>query len=209
MMRTIVYIDGFNLYYGAVRKTPYKWLNLRKLCGYLLPDHHIVRLKYFTAKINARPGEPEQPIRQQTYLRALETLPNLEVHLGHFLTHTVRMPLANPLPGGPRFAEVVKTEEKGSDVNLASHLLHDAHRGRYDVAVVISNDSDLVEPMKLVRQDLGLKVGVLCPYPRPACDIVRNATFVKPIRKGVLAASQFPTTLSDRVGAFHKPLAWL
>jgi hypothetical protein len=87
-------------------------------------------------------------------------------------------------------------------------LLHDAHLGRFDVAVVISNDSDLVEPMKLVRQDLGLKVGVLCPYPRTAFEIRRNATFVKPIRKGVLAASQFPVMLSDTVGTFRKPATW-
>jgi uncharacterized LabA/DUF88 family protein len=209
MLRTRVYIDGFNLYYGALRKTPYKWLNPGKLCEYLLPGHDIVEMKYFTAKVNPRPDKPGQHIRQQNYLRALETLPNLGIHLGHFLTHTVRMALAHPLPGGPRFVEVVKTEEKGSDVNLASHLLHDAHLGRFDVAVVVSNDSDLVEPIKLVRQDLGLKVGILCPYTRPAFDLQRHATFLKPIRKGVLAASQFSPMLTDVVGRFHKPQGWL
>lgn len=209
MLRTHVYIDGFNLYYGALRKTPYKWLNPGKLCEYLLPGHSIASLKYFTAKVNPRPGKPDQHIRQQNYLRALGTLPNLDIHLGHFLTHTVRMPLANPLPDGTRFVEVIKTEEKGSDVNLATHMLHDAHLGRYDVGVVISNDSDLIEPMRLIRQDLGLKIGVLCPYTRPSFEIVKTATFVKPIRKGVLAASQFSNTLVDTVGTFHKPTGWV
>ena len=64
------------------------------------------------------------------------------------------MPLANPQPNGPKFATVVKTEEKGSDVNIATHMVHDAHLGLYDTAVVISNDSDLVEPVKIIRYKL-------------------------------------------------------
>lgn len=208
MLRTIVYIDGFNFYYGAVRKTPYKWVDLARLCRFLLPRNDIVRLKYFTARIHKRPGESEAPIRQQTYLRALGTVPNLETRFGHFLSHSVRMPLAHPVPGGPRYAEVVKTEEKGSDVNLAAHLLHDAHLGRFDTAVLITNDSDLVEPMRLIKRELGLKVGVLNPHRKPAVEITRTADFIKPIRKGVLAASQFPDTLTDRVGRFSKPAGW-
>jgi len=70
------------------------------------------------------------------------------VHFGHFLSHEIYMPLVM-LPGQPqKYAKVIKTEEKGSDVNLATHLLHDAHMGRFDVAVVVSNDSDLLEPIK-------------------------------------------------------------
>jgi uncharacterized LabA/DUF88 family protein len=207
-MRTYVYIDGFNFYYGAVRNTPYKWLDLAQMCRFLLPNNEILKLKYFTAKVNVRPGETNQPVRQQTYLRALRTIPNLEIHFGHFLSHPVRMPLAYPVPGGPRFAEVIKTEEKGSDVNLATHLIHDAHQGLFDVGVVITNDSDLVEPIKLVRRDLGLKVGVLNPHSRPAAEINRTATFIKPIRKGVLAASQFPEVMTDPVGFIRKPTNW-
>jgi uncharacterized LabA/DUF88 family protein len=208
-VRTHVYIDGFNFYYGAVRGTPYKWLDFSKLCGLLLPNNQILSLKYFTALVSARPGDLDQPIRQQTYLRALRTLRGFEVHFGHFLSHPCRMPLANPQPGGPRTVEVIKTEEKGSDVNLAAHLLHDAHRGRFDVAVLITNDSDLVEPMKLVRYDLGLKVGVLNPHKRkPAHEIAKYATFIKQIRTGVLANSQLPITLTDAQGTIHKPSGW-
>src|SRR5207248_1125272 len=117
--------------------------------------------KYYTARVTARPGDLDQPVRQQLYLRALGTLTGVSIHYGHFLSHEVTMPL--PLIPGQRqkYTRVIKTEEKGSDVNLATHLLHDAHMGRFEVAVIVSNDSDLLEPIKIVREELGKKVGIL------------------------------------------------
>lgn len=85
------------------------------------------KIKYFTAHIQARPDDPDQPARQQMYLRALRTLPNLEIIPGHFLTNAVSMRLVQPPAVGSAFVRVIKTEEKGSDVNLAAHLLHDGH----------------------------------------------------------------------------------
>ena len=73
-MATIVYIDGFNFYYGAVKGTPHKWLDLEALCRRLLPNDQIVKIRYFTARISARPEDPQQAIRQETYLRALNSL---------------------------------------------------------------------------------------------------------------------------------------
>lgn len=208
-MKTIVYIDGFNLYYGAVKDTPYKWLDISCLCKYLLPNNQIIQIKYFTALVSARPDDPDKPVRQQIYLRALRTIPNLQIFYGHFLEHVVRMPLAHPLPNGPKIVEVIKTEEKGSDVNLASHLINDGYQARYQVAVVVSNDSDLVEPIKIIRQELNLPVIVLNPFPRhPSKELQKYATFVKPIRRGVVAASQFPPTLVDTNGVFSKPAIW-
>jgi len=208
-MRTFVYVDGFNLYYGAVRKTPHKWLDINKMCALLLPRNDIVRIKYFTARVSARPGDPDQPQRQQTFIRALRTIPHLDVFYGHFLAHEVTMPLAQPLPGGPKYASVIKTEEKGSDVNLATHLLWDGFRDRYQVAILVTNDSDLAEPVRIVRSELGKAVGILNPHPpKPSLTLQRCATFVKPIRQGALAASQFPRTLADADGTFSKPSVW-
>src|SRR4051812_12536392 len=93
-MDTIVYVDGFNLYYGSLRKTPCRWLDLSKLCRRLLPANNILKIKYFTAKVSARPDDPGQPTRQQAYLRALATLPEMEIYFGHFLSHEVSMLLA-------------------------------------------------------------------------------------------------------------------
>jgi hypothetical protein len=112
-MRTVVYVDAFNLYYGAVKDTPYKWLDLQALCRVMIPRNTVTCIKYFTAKVHPRPGDPGQPTRQSTYLPALQTLPNLQIILGHFLTHVVWMPLEVAVPGQKPFARVIKTEEKG------------------------------------------------------------------------------------------------
>ncbi len=207
-IKTNVYIDGFNFYYGALRKTPYRWVNLRKLCELLLPKNTVVEIKYFTALVSARPNDPGQPVRQQLYLRALRTLPGLSIHLGHFLSHEVTMPLVVPQGQRQTYVRVWKTEEKGSDVNLATHLLHDAHMGRFDVGVVLSNDSDLLEPIKIVRSQLGKKVGVLNPHQNPSRALLPHIDFIKQIRAGVLGASQLPTTMNDATGTFTKPPGW-
>ena len=146
-MKTTVYVDGFNLYYGAVKGTPHKWLDLDKLCRFLLPKNQIAIIKYFTAIVSARPNDPDKPTRQLTYIRALRTLPNVEIVLGTFLTHNVSMLVAGPPTSPAQYVTVVRTEEKGSDVNIAAHMINDGHKQEYDVAVLISNDSDLAGPV--------------------------------------------------------------
>ena len=207
-MATNVYIDGFNLYYGAVRDTPYRWLDLEALCRRLLPKDDIKRVRYFTAKVSARPGDPQQPQRQQTYLRALETLPQVSIHYGHFLTHPVRMRLVNPEPNGPDTVEVLRTEEKGSDVNLASHLLLDAFMDDCDVAVVVSNDSDLRTPIHIAEQQLGVTVGIVNPQRASKRSRALKGTFFKQLRPSVLAACQLPDVMADEIGTFRKPASW-
>lgn len=166
--RTAVYVDGFNLYYGSVKGTPYKWLDLGRLCTLLLPSSRIVRIKYFTAEIHSRADDPDAPTRQRIYLRALKTVPNLEIVLGHFRSGTVSLPLADNRGDRCQFARVLRYEEKGSDVNLAAHLVHDAHQGVFDTAAVVSNDSDLGEALRIVREALGRPVGLLNPHARPS-----------------------------------------
>ena len=80
-MKTLVYVDAFNLYYGAVKDTAYKWLDLQALCRVMLPKNTVAGIKYFTARVHPRPHDPGQPTRQQVYLRALQTLPNQECRL--------------------------------------------------------------------------------------------------------------------------------
>jgi hypothetical protein len=79
------------------------------------------------------------------------------IHLGKFLQSTARIPLAVPKPGGAKTVEVLKTEEKGSDVNLATYLLIDAFRHDSDIAVVVSNDSDLCEPIRIVKDEFQVR----------------------------------------------------
>jgi uncharacterized LabA/DUF88 family protein len=204
--RVNVYIDGFNLYYGALKQTPYKWLDVSRLCQTLLPSDTIQEIKYFTARVSARPTKPTSAHDQALYIRALKTIPNLTIKYGHFLTHTVPMYLAAVAP--PKKVWVEKTEEKGSDVNLASHLVRDAFHKEFEVAVLITNDSDLAEPVRIVAEELKISVGILNPHQHHSKELQRYATFVKRIRQGHLLASQFPATLRDSRGIFSKPVGW-
>jgi hypothetical protein len=209
MLKTNVYIDGFNLYYGCLKGTAFKWLDLAQLSARLLPtNYQLNRILYFTARVRGRPHDPNAPTRQQIYLRALATIPNLSITYGHFLSSTIRMPLATPAPGGPATVPVIKTEEKGSDVNLASHLLLDTFKRDCEAALVISNDSDLLEPIRIVRHEFGLPVGIASPHPQPSQVLQKQATFVRSIRTGTLRTCQFPATLTDAVGTFTKPPTW-
>jgi uncharacterized LabA/DUF88 family protein len=206
MPDTYVYIDGFNLYYGAIKRTPYKWLDLAKLCQVMLPNDKVASIQYFTARVSARAHNPSAPLDQQVYLRALRTIPNLSITFGHFLTHSVPMMLTGVNP--PKKVFVDKTEEKGSDVNLAAHLLRDAFNRHFDVAVLITNDSDLAEPVRIVRQELGLPVGILNPHQYHSKILQPLATFLKRIRQADLIASQFPPVMQDAKGTFTKPTSW-
>ena len=209
-MATHVYIDGFNLYYGCVKHTKYRWLDLAALCARLLPKDDIQMIRYFTAPISARSYDPDGPVRQQTYLRALRTLPKLEIHLGSFLVKPTTMPLETPPSTGSRMVRVIKSEEKGSDVALASHLLIDAMRKRCQTAVVISNDSDLTEAVRLARYELGVTVGVINPHPpqKRSRELSQHAHFFKQIRPNAIRDGQFPDELTDAHGTFRRPKEW-
>ena len=252
-------MDGFNLYYRAVRGTRLKWLDLIRLTTLLLPcELEIERLRYFTARVSGRVDQ-WAPARQRVYLNALATLPEVRIHYGRFLAKTVWQPLCNlpvadrvidapkpvtlpegdhPVLGGRRsqtlpvgvypherrirrhrrnafkrpipgtvVAEFHAMEEKGSDVNLAAYLLNDAWKGLFDVAVVITNDTDLVVPIEIVTKELNRPVYVVCPSPRHMAHQLRNvATYVRHIDRPTLKAAQFPDTLPGT--RISKPASW-
>ena len=174
----------------------------------MYPQNDFEVIRYFTAKVKPLSHDPDQRIRQEVYLRALATLDNLQIHFGHFTSHEVKLPLAKGARGQGKFAKVIKSEEKGSDVNLAAHLVNDAHLGRFEAAVVVTNDSDLVEPIRIVTEQIGLPVGVLNPCNQPAGGLRKASTFYRILRKGVLKKVQFPQELRDKRGSFSKPRTW-
>lgn len=204
-MATNVYVDGFNLYYGSLKDRPYRWLDLDALCGALLPRHRINRIRYFTARVSDRPHNVGQAARQDIYLRALRTIGHLSIHEGQFQTKPKPLPLAQP---PHRVVRVLKTEEKGSDVNLASFLLLDAFQNDCDTAVVVSNDSDLAEPIRMAQHELGLAVGVVNPHPAKRRSRSLQSSFFRQLRNGALRRSQFPAMLTDARGSFSKPSSW-
>ena len=218
-MRFNVYVDGFNLYYGALRGQPYRWLDLRRFASRLLgAGDELHRVRYFTARVHALPGDPDAPARQAAYLRALGTLPDVSVHLGAFLSSVRTMRRAD----GAGTVRVVRYEEKGTDVNLATHLLLDAFDGDCDGALVISNDSDLAEPIRVVQSRFGQPVGVVFPIlnrnpdgrrRHPSDTLWSAATFERFVtgsrrHRRLLAACQLPAALADARGAFARPASW-
>ena len=206
---TNIYVDGFNLYYRAIKGTRYKWLDISKLCKVLFPDYDIHRIRYFTARVR-KPAD--KVLRQRVLLRALKTIPNLSLHYGHFKERKIWKPRV----AGQDYGELVEVwimEEKGSDVNLASHLLLDGFRNDFEQAVVISNDSDLAEPVRIVRDGLKLPVIVVNPNvrrDRPTPErLIKAATDTRNLRKAALASSQFPEELIDSGGQrLVKPSEW-
>jgi hypothetical protein len=211
-----VYVDGFNLYYGALKGRPAaRWLDLVALSQLLRPDDTVDAVRYFTARVKGE-QDPTAPGRQKLYLAALMTLPSVSVHFGQFRTHPVQMPLADPPPGKSRTVRVLKTEEKGSDVNLATYLLLDGLDGLYESALVISDDSDLESPIREAGRRFGA-VHVVSPRGPSTTPAGPKAPYVMshagsswtPLEASLLLASQLPSPLTLPSGrTIHRPPSW-
>jgi len=213
-VKTNVYIDGFNFYYGCFKNETayraYKWLDLRALSQAILPNDQIHRIHYFTAMVAAVPWDPTQPLRQELYIRALRTIPLLYVQLGKFQPVIRRgMPCNVPVGTVPHPERFSTWEEKGSDVNLATRLLMDALDSDYEQALVISNDSDLAEPVRMVKQKFKLPIVVVSPYPTLTIKLQRASSSWSVLDKSLLAACQLPGTVTDKKGKdIRKPTSW-
>ena len=215
-----VYIDGFNLYYGVLRKSPHKWLNLGAWADRLLPSYDVRRIVYCTARVQASAADPSVHVRQDAYLRALATDPRVEVLEGQFKQNRVRMPRV-PLDTCDccmnarqscacchgSLTSVMKTEEKGSDVNLAVQVLRDAYRGSCDAALIVSGDSDIQPSIDIVSGELHKKVIVADPRNRKHRPLRGDES--REVRTAGLAACQFPNIVIDHGGRqIHRPAGW-
>jgi hypothetical protein len=205
--RTVVYVDGFNFYYGAVRGTPYKWLDMERCFLRLRPDDDIKRIWYFTALVDGSKGS-----RQKIYLRAPATNPLVQVMLGKFKLKQVRCGVMGCTYSGSRIFDI--PEEKRTDVNIALQMLDDANHDRADQFIIVSGDSDLVPALEMVKAQwpkIRLIVYVPSRHPlRGAAVELRNAADKhKTFPQVLLKVSQFPAELPDgRGGVIHKPAEW-
>jgi len=220
-MRVNIYIDGFNLYYGLYTYNPKgpdwvkkevsnnrkcKWLDFLALFTEILPDDNKIQvIKYFTAFVNGQ-RDPSKPIRQQAYIHALQQYRDIEVILGQFKSGAVNMPYETPI-GGDRYAKVIKTEEKGSDVNLAVNMVNDGWQDKYDIAVVCSNDTDLIEAIKIVRTDICKKICWVTPSTvYPSKELAPHVDFHRKIQYKHLKKNQLPETIPGT--KIVKPVVW-
>ncbi|MCY4576203.1 MAG: NYN domain-containing protein [Chloroflexi bacterium] len=190
-MLTNVYIDGTNLYYGALRGTPHKWLDPRRMIELVFPHDEIQVIHYFTSAVRSVPTDPAAPIRQQAYIRALRSMPGVVVHLGIIRGR-----------GSLR--------EKMTDVALATRLVADASQHRFEKGIVVSNDADFVPAIICVRSEFGADVAVLNPAIRRRTqgDLETAATYVRKLRPIHVASSPLPSPLRDEIGLITKPVDW-
>ena len=222
--RARVYIDGYNFYYGVLKGTDLKWLDPVRLMDTLLPEYRIDVVKYFTARIAANPWNADERTRQAAYLDVLSRLPRLECTEGYYRERIKQKSLINPKDFGlskrdtypfPR-VNVLDQEEKGSDVSLGAHMVLDGCRGEYDVAVVVSNDADLYEPVRMVRAELGLKVRAVVPAtsrtkryrPVSVWQGRVDGLVVPTVNWSLLRDSQLPDPAPGLSGLVAKPAAW-
>jgi hypothetical protein len=205
--RTIIYVDGFNLYYGAVRGGNSKWLDLQRYFEMLRPHDSIIQIHYFTALVDGL-TKPNQEV----YLRALGTLPKVNVVLGKFKKKQVRCSNSLCTFAGNRFFQV--PEEKRTDVNIAVFLLDDAYQDRCDHSIVVSGDSDLVPAIGLLKTRFPNKrVTVYVPSRNPkrgaAVELRSAADKSRTLPLNLLPLAQFPSAVPDGAGGtLVKPSSW-
>ena len=207
MSEAVAYIDGLNLYYGALKNRPaLKWLNPLAMVEKLVPQVEIGLVRYFSALTIRTPSDPDAPARQAVYFRALRTLPKLEIHEGRMAVRTktgVVLPKAMP----PQIETIEVFEEKRTDVNIASYLLMDAFEGRYDTAIVVSNDSDLTTPIEMVKDTLRKQVIMINPdaAKKQSRELRMAATrSLRTINPTALRDCQFPDEMIDAQGTIRR-----
>lgn len=217
----IVYVDGFNLYYGLLAGSDYKWLDLEGLFDCLLPQYDVTLIRYFTARVKkaARPMDPSAPERQKAYLLALQSLPRVRVTEGSFMIHKSfarrRYPArwhGIPVPRRLREHHIVpiwKIEEKGSDVNLGAYLILEAAQKSADIHLVVTSDSDLAEPLQIATRDLGAKVALCFPHGRNSKELMRcSHEFIVSISEEALARSQLSNPVLHGKSTIYRPVSW-
>ncbi len=209
--RVIAYIDGFNLFYSCLKGGDCKWLDLVKLCeSYLRADQELVAVKYFSALVNSTVGDPTRTNRQKLYLSALAANPKIQIELGYFSVHPTKMPRAEDWTAGKIVpVDVIKTEEKGTDVNLAVHMVADAFQDKFDCAMLFSNDSDMSTAVKIVTQTCKKTVGLYIDRKAVSFKVLRDyATYVSRITPTRLKNNQLDAIICSSNQVIAKPEDW-
>lgn len=228
-MKTIVYIDGYNLFYGCLKHTDDKWLDLVKLFDRLLkeqnPNTTALHIKFFTADIKAKVATNGDQARlaQQSYHRALEQLypEQISIIKGYYSLDKAHLPAyQNPIDKNSKL-EVWRLEEKQTDVNIALHAYRDAAMGDAEQLVFVSNDTDLEPALMAIREDFGQhhQTGVIIPIRKPKQNEKRHrpgntrlsaqANWTRHyITDDELTNSQLPDKIPTRKKPILKPTYW-
>lgn len=224
-MRTCVYVDGYNFYYGLLKGTPYKWLDFETLLQHVIheqtPDAEIVGIYYFTAPCKdrfSRSGNGHN--NHAAYIRALETRDTLTVIQGYHQEAKVHLPAAQSNSNTVNLndkSQVWKLEEKQTDVNLALRIVLDVLDGKCDQIVICSNDTDL-EPALLAVQARApdINIGLLLPRNTQHSSARTGNTRLEQctnwtrqgLRDADLEAAQLPDKVIQGNKVIRKPATW-
>jgi uncharacterized LabA/DUF88 family protein len=141
--KVIVYIDGFNFYYGLKSKgwRKYYWLDIVKFAEKLLRSHQqLIEVCYFSAK----PTDLQKSKRQDAFFQANKLNPKFNLFLGKYLTKDIRCKYCHKINHS--------FEEKETDVRIATAMLADVYQKRCDITMLVSADSDLVPPIERIKE---------------------------------------------------------
>ncbi len=200
--RAIAYIDGFNLYYGLKSNgwKRYYWLNIPAMIQSLLkPQQILTKTKYFTSVVTSPPDKSK---RQRTFLEALQTLPGIEISYGHFLSSQVTCIKCQHT--------YTTYHEKMTDVNISVQMVEDASQNLFDLAILVSADSDLVPPIKTIKRLFPTKsIIVVFPPGRTSKALQKVADGTYFINRVTLAKCQFPNQVVKKDGfVLNRPHLW-
>ncbi|MGQ0800385.1 MAG: NYN domain-containing protein [Pseudomarimonas sp.] len=224
-MRTIAFVDGYNLFFGCLKNTPYKWLDLVALIKLILhvqdPKSDLVQVRYFTAPIKARLASHGNAAAnaQDRYHRAIQQRGRVEIYNGWYSLEGAWAPRKVVPPNKQDRVEIWRLEEKESDVHLALQLYRDAIRGECEQAVLVTSDSDLVPALKLLCVDAPeVRRGLILPRReqlsgeerRPAnASLSQFADWTRQeIKNAELAACQLPARVPTAKKPIDKPDYW-
>ena len=245
LIRVVVYIDALNFYYGVLLGSRWKWLDLEKWCEAILPNpdrERLAAVHYCTSLVGGRDQFAVQ--RQVVYLKALRArgfwdarsplekrqlaLPatlsdlaksgGLQIHHGrHEKAHAW-----GHLPNEDARRKFNTWREKQTDVNLAARMVADAAQNRFDLAILVTNDSDYVGACRVVREEFRKDMLLFPPAPplnpagavtggerrkvRELVESVGGMANVRDILPESLAGSQFPETIPGT--KIHRPESW-
>lgn len=201
MKKTNFYIDGFNLYFGMVGAgyLDCKWLDIYALAKRLKnANHDLNNIKYFTSRVN---NNFEKQQRQNAYIDALLTTP-ITLIQGQFRSEWMKCGNC----GGGWY----DSKEKMTDVNIATNMIIDAYKDEYEVAFLISGDSDLVPPIREIRNLFPKKeIIIVFPPERKSNELKSVASSSFALGHGKLQECQFPKEVTDKYGKkITKPGSW-
>lgn len=216
-MRTLVYIDGYNLYYGVLRRSSYKWLDIYRLFSerLLQPETELLAIHYYTAPVlGSLCDDPVSPQRQRQYLQALRKLypAQIQVTEGKLIKGEAVLRLVKPIPDLPHLdkVKVITLTEKKTDVNIATDMLVSAFSGDCEQIVLCSNDSDMEGALKAIRQHCpAIRLGLIAPTGSErhiSHDLKNQVHWVKTIHFDDLSAAQLPEKIPHT--SIRKPSKW-